>query len=85
MYLKNGHLGFQLVAMNVGSSTRKSQIQVNVVGIEGMTHAGTQNPETLIAEVSVKPFMSLIWIAAAFIVSGLAIAMVRRLKQNRVS
>jgi cytochrome c biogenesis factor len=82
VYLKNGHLGFQLVAMNVGSGTKKSQVQINVVGIEGMKHAGNQKPETLIAEVSVKPFMNFVWIASMMIVSGLIIAMMRRLKQN---
>jgi cytochrome c-type biogenesis protein CcmF len=83
VYLKNGHLGFQLVAMNVGSGTKKSQVQINVVGIEGMTHGGMQKPETLIADVSVKPFINLVWIAAVMIVSGLAIAMVRRSKQDK--
>ena len=81
-YLKNGHLGFHLVAMNVGSGTKKSQVQINVVGIEGMKHAGTQKPETLIAEISVKPFMNFVWIASVMIIGGLTIAMLRRLKQN---
>jgi cytochrome c-type biogenesis protein CcmF len=81
-YLKNGHLGFQLMSMNVGSGTKKSQVQINVVGIEGMKHAGMQKPETLIAEISVKPFMNFVWIASVMIISGLTIAMLRRLKQN---
>jgi len=80
--LKNGHLGFQLIAMSVGSGTKKSQVQINVVGVEGMMHTGMQKPETLIAEISVKPFMNLVWIASVMIISGLAIAMVRRLKQH---
>jgi hypothetical protein len=80
--LKNGHLGFQLIAMNVGSGTKKSQVQINVVGVEGMMHTGMQKPETLIAEISVKPFMNFVWIASVMIISGLAIAMVRRLKQH---
>jgi cytochrome c-type biogenesis protein CcmF len=81
-YLKNGHLGFQLLAMNVGSGTKKSQVQINVVGIEGMKNARSQKPETLIAEISVKPFMNFVWIAAGMIIGGLTIAMLRRLKQN---
>jgi cytochrome c biogenesis factor len=83
-YLKNGHLGFQLVAMNVASGTKKSQVQINVVGVEGMKHEGMQKPETLIAEISVKPFMNFVWIASAMIISGLALAMLRRLKQNNI-
>ncbi len=57
---------------------------INVVGMEGMTHAGMQKPETLIAEVSVKPFMSFVWIAAVMIIGGLTVAMMRRLKQNKI-
>ncbi|MGD1044093.1 MAG: cytochrome c biogenesis protein CcsA [Bacteroidota bacterium] len=83
-YLKNGHLGFQLVAMNVGSGTKKSQVQINVVGVEGMTHAGTQKPETLIAEISVKPFINFVWIASVMIICGLTIAMLRRSKQSNI-
>jgi hypothetical protein len=83
-YLKNGHLGFQLVAINVASGTKKSQVQINVIGVEKMMHAGMQKPETLIAEISVKPFMNFVWIAAAMIISGLTIAMLQRLKQNNI-
>lgn len=81
-YLKNGHLGFQLESMNVASGARKSQVQINVVGVEGMQHGGAQKPETLIAEISVKPFMSFVWIASVMIIGGLTLAMVRRSKQN---
>jgi cytochrome c-type biogenesis protein CcmF len=83
-YLKNGHLGFQLVAMNVASGTKKSQVQINVVDVKGMMHTGIQKPETLIAEISVKPFMSLVWIASVMIISGLTIAMMRRMNQNNI-
>jgi cytochrome c biogenesis factor len=84
VYLNNGHLGFQLESMNVASGTRKSQVQINVVGVEGMQHGGAQKPETLIAEISVKPFMSFVWIASAMIIGGLTLAMVRRSKQNYI-
>jgi cytochrome c-type biogenesis protein CcmF len=81
-YLKSGHLGFQLESMNVASGARKSQVQINVVGVEGTQHGGAQKPETLIAEISVKPFMSFVWIASVMIIGGLTLAMVRRSKQN---
>jgi cytochrome c biogenesis factor len=84
-YLKNSSIGFQLVTMNVATTKGgKSRIQINVVGLGGMTHGGTQKPETLIAEISVKPFMNFVWIAAVMIISGLTIAMLRRSKQNIV-
>jgi cytochrome c-type biogenesis protein CcmF len=81
-YIEDGHIGFQLLSMNVASGTQKSQAHINVIGLEGMMRAGRQKPETLIAEISVKPFMSFVWIAAVLIIGGLTIAMMRRLKQN---
>jgi cytochrome c-type biogenesis protein CcmF len=83
-YLQNSHIGFQLVSMNIGTGKgEKSHVHINVVGVGG-NHGRSQNPETLIAEVSVKPFMNFVWIAALLIVSGLAVAMVRRLKPNNI-
>jgi cytochrome c-type biogenesis protein CcmF len=83
-YLQNSHIGFQLVTMNIGTGKgEKSHVHINVVGVGG-NHGMGQKPETLIAEVSVKPFMNFVWIAAVFIVSGLTVAMVRRLKPNNI-
>jgi cytochrome c-type biogenesis protein CcmF len=83
-YLQNSHVGFQLVTMNVGTGNgEKSHVHVNVVTAGG-NHGMGQKPETLIAEVSVKPFMNFVWIAAMLIVSGLFLAMVRRLKQKTI-
>jgi cytochrome c-type biogenesis protein CcmF len=82
-FLKSGHIGFQLVSMSVPSGEKKPQVIINIVDTQ-RSHGGAQMPETLVAEVSVKPFMSLVWIGAAFMVGGLATAMVRRLKQSTV-
>jgi cytochrome c-type biogenesis protein CcmF len=80
VYLQNSHIGFKLVSMNIASGKEeKSHVHINVVG---GGHGMDQKPETLIAEVSVKPFMSFVWIAAVFILSGLMVAMMRRLKRN---
>ena len=84
VYLKNEHVGFQLVTMNLGSGEKKSQVQINIVGVEEMTHTGMQKPETLIAEIGVKPFMNFVWIASVMIISGLTIAMMQRLKQTNI-
>lgn len=84
-YLKGGTIGFQLASMNVATTKGgKSTVHINVVGLEGMAHGSEQKPEILIAEVSIKPFMSFVWIAAALIVLGLLVAMLRRLKQNTI-
>jgi len=83
-FLQNSHIGFQLVTMNIGTGNgEKSHVRINVVGVGG-NHGMDQKPETLIAEVSVKPFMSFVWIAAVLIISGLIVAMMRRLKQNNI-
>jgi cytochrome c-type biogenesis protein CcmF len=82
-YLKSGIMGFQLISMNVATTKGgKSTVHVNVVGLGNMDHGSAQKPEILIAEVSRKPFMSFIWIAALLIVLGLLVAMLRRLKQS---
>lgn len=83
-YLKSGKIGFQLVSMNVNSGTHKSLVHINVVGVGGIMHGGSGKPETLIVEVSVKPFMNFVWIAAAMIICGLTVAMARRLKQHYI-
>jgi cytochrome c-type biogenesis protein CcmF len=83
-YLQDSHIGFQLVTMNIGTGKgEKSHVHINVVGVGG-NHGMGQKPETLIAEVSVKPFMNFVWIAAVLIVSGLTVAMVRRLRPNNI-
>jgi cytochrome c-type biogenesis protein CcmF len=83
-YLQDSHIGFQLVSMNIGTGKgEKSHVHINVVGVGG-NHGMGQKPETLIAEVSVKPFMNFVWIAAVLIVSGLTVAMMRRLKPNNI-
>jgi cytochrome c-type biogenesis protein CcmF len=82
-FLKNSSIGFQLVGMNVATTKgAKSRVHVNIVGLGQMAHGGKKTPETLVADVSVKPFMSFVWISAAMIISGLIIAMVRRAKQS---
>jgi hypothetical protein len=77
-YLKSGHLGFELVGMDIASGANKSQIHLNILSDKSMMHGMISKPETLVAEVSVKPFMSLVWIAAGLIILGLCLAMIRR-------
>ena len=64
--------------MNVASDQKKSQVMINIIGAGG-DHSQVPRSEILIAEVSVKPFMSFVWIAAVFIIGGLTVAMFRRL------
>ncbi len=83
-YLKNSPIGFQLLGMNVATTKdAKSTVHVKVVGLGSMAHGAAPKPDILIAEVSVKPFISLVWIAALLIIGGLALAMMRRMKQQK--
>ncbi len=83
VYLKNSSIGFQLLSMNVASSKEsKSTIQVKIIGLESIAENRLHKPETLIAEISVKPFMNLVWIAAFLIILGCTVAMIRRFKQS---
>ncbi|MCU0411157.1 MAG: cytochrome c biogenesis protein CcsA [Bacteroidetes bacterium] len=77
--LPGSNMGFQLVAVNAAQGGGKSMVQMNIVGLHGIP-SQTQTPPTLIAEVSVKPFMTFVWAAAVLILGGLAVAMVRRLR-----
>jgi cytochrome c biogenesis factor len=72
--------------MNVASGSKKSQLQINVVGVEGLKHAGMQKLETFITEISARPFINFVWIAALLIVGGsiLALAIERRLNQKNI-
>jgi cytochrome c-type biogenesis protein CcmF len=79
-YTKDGCFGFQLVSMNVAIDSRKSQVQINIIDVTSLLNNKKQKTETLIAEVSIKPFMSMVWIAAALVLSGMMVAMMRRLR-----
>ncbi len=80
-YLKNSPIGFQLLGMNVDQATRRSVIQVNLVGLHGMA-AQPATPPTLVTEISTKPYMSFVWAAATLIIGGLALAMTRRFREQ---
>ncbi len=80
-YLKNSPIGFQLLGMNVDQNSRKSIIQVNLVGLHGMA-AQPATPPTLVTEISTKPYMSFVWVAAALILGGLTLAMIRRFREQ---
>jgi cytochrome c-type biogenesis protein CcmF len=83
-YLQHSQVGFQLVKMDIGTGKgEKSHVHINIIGIEN-NHGMSQKPETLIAEVSVKPFMNFVWIATVLMISGLTVAMVRRLKPKNI-
>ncbi|MBN1397474.1 MAG: cytochrome c biogenesis protein CcsA [Bacteroidetes bacterium] len=83
VYLKNSGIGFRFSAINIGTDIgEKTRIEISITGLKDSAAAG-QNPETLVAEVSVKPFISLIWISALLVISGMLIAVTRHLRLNK--
>jgi cytochrome c biogenesis factor len=80
-YIKSGHLGFLLVKLNISGASAKTKIIVQLVGPMMASTTGSQ-PDVLVAEVSVKPFMGFIWIAAFFIMSGIIAALARRMQKT---
>lgn len=77
--LKNSKIGFELLSMRIDSETRAAFIRVNVLGLDDQ-HAHEEKPETLVVEASLKPFISLVWVATIFVLGGLTLSMVRRSK-----
>jgi cytochrome c-type biogenesis protein CcmF len=63
-------------------STWKGDLYIEPVSVEDVSGTEGQPIETLNADVSIKPFMNLVWIAAGLILSGLAVAIIRRSKQK---
>ncbi|MBI3004472.1 MAG: cytochrome c biogenesis protein CcsA, partial [Ignavibacteriales bacterium] len=79
--LKDGKIGFQLVNMNIDMETKKSTVDVLVIGLHEETDAAPAR-EMLIVEASVKPFMNLVWIGTVFALGGLFIAMLTSKKET---
>ena len=79
-YTKSGHLGFQLVKLNVSGASEKTKIIVQLVG-PMMAGTGRAQSDILVAEVSVKPFMGFIWGGAFFILCGIIAAFIRRMQK----
>lgn len=80
--LKNSPIGFEMLSMRIDSETRAARIRVNVLGLEDRG-AVTHKPEELIIEASLKPFMSVVWIAAVFVLGGVTLSMIRRIQETR--
>lgn len=79
--LKDGKVGFQMLNMHVDAETKTARVQVNVVGLHD--HSATESKsEVLVVEASLKPFISLVWIAAGLVFVGLFLAIKRRQKET---
>ncbi|MBI3585989.1 MAG: cytochrome c biogenesis protein CcsA [Ignavibacteriales bacterium] len=72
---KDGQLGFQMLNMNIDAEKKSSAIELNVTGLTGQATQAPPKTEVLVIEASVKPFISLIWVAAILMTGGLFISL----------
>ena len=68
----------QMVGMNVGMQSKESSVTVAVI------RPGTAQPQpdVLVIEASVKPFINLLWGGTVIMLAGFALAIVKRSKEN---
>ena len=78
---KDGVVGFELVTMNVGTASMPSTVGLNVTGIAAPASPDTKT-QVLVVEASVKPFMSVVWTGAVFILLGLIVALTTKFGRN---
>lgn len=83
--LKDGSLGFQMIAMQVGSGGSPSMIRLLVSGLPDTHEEQSEGIETLVIEASVKPFINFVWLGAVFVLVGLFLSLNRRSKELRTN
>jgi cytochrome c-type biogenesis protein CcmF len=79
---KDGVLGFELIAMNVGTKAMPSTIELSISGAS-VPAAPVVRSQLLVIEASVKPFMSVLWAGAVFVLFGLIISLTSKLNGSR--
>ncbi|MEX2115850.1 MAG: cytochrome c biogenesis protein CcsA [Bacteroidota bacterium] len=77
---KDKALEFRFVGMNVDMETKKSSVELSIE--DPSSHDHSKSKEVLVVEASVKPFMSLVWIAAILVLAGLGLALVQSRKHH---
>ncbi len=76
----DGQLGFEFQAMNVNMEGGGSAAQIRVTSGANANVPAAPGGEVLVIEASAKPVMSLVWIAAGFVIGGLAISITNALR-----
>ena len=78
--LKNNKVGFQLVNMIIDMQAKNSTVDVAVFGLNEPATV-LPSKEILVLEVSVKPFINLVWLGTICIIAGFFVAMMTRGKE----
>ncbi len=71
---RDGTVGFELIGMNIGTQSGSSTIELNVTG-SAVPAPPAAKSQLLVVEASVKPFMSVLWVGALFILLGLIVSL----------
>ena len=71
---KDGSIGFDLIAMNIGTQSIPSTIDLAITG-NVLSAPPVAKAQLLVVEASVKPFMSVVWTGAVFILFGLIVSL----------
>lgn len=76
-YTKSDSIGFALLSIHVPTENEPARVRLGIVK-PGIDSALLTPKDSLVVTLSVKPFMSVLWIAAFFILVGALIAWQRR-------
>lgn len=79
---KDGQIEFQMLNMNIDAEKKLSTIELNVTGLTGQAAHAPHTTEVLVIEASVKPFISLIWVAAVLMTGGLIVSLTNNKHKN---
>jgi len=79
---KDKALEFSFLGMNIDMETKQSTVELSIE--DPGSHEHSESKEVLVVEASLKPFMSLVWIAAILVLAGMGLALVQSRKQSIV-
>ena len=77
---RDGSLGFEFLNMNVNTEGGGSAAQIRISEAASSGAAPTESVQILVIEASAKPVMSLVWIAALFVMVGLTISIMNAVR-----
>jgi cytochrome c-type biogenesis protein CcmF len=76
---KDGAIGFELIAMNIGAQSIPSTIDLSITGATVPAPPAVKS-QLLVVEASVKPFMSVVWAGAVLVLLGLIVSWTTKLE-----
>jgi len=78
---KDGAIGFELITMSIGMQPIPSTIELKVTG-NAIPAPPLVKSQLLVVEASLKPFMSVVWAGAVFILLGLVVSLTTKFNRG---